>query len=84
MNLRHHLRVRLQAFASYCMTRAGIKEMQKEDKKNEEKESHNHPNITGEPSFHRQKKCVKPEEHAHSLHQRQQTHIDTKLAGEQR
>lgn len=29
MNLGHHLTVRLQAFASHCMTHAGIKETQK-------------------------------------------------------
>lgn len=29
MNLGHHLTVRLQAFASHCMTHAGIKDTQK-------------------------------------------------------
>lgn len=29
MNLGHHLTVKLQAFASYCMTHAEIKETQK-------------------------------------------------------
>lgn len=39
MNLGHHLTVRLQAFASYCMTRAEIKETQK-GREGDVKENH--------------------------------------------
>lgn len=69
MNLGHHLRVRLQAFASYCMTHAEIKETKKEAKEDEKEKSHNQKFTqkgvsTGKRDF------VKPEEHAHNSHQR--------------
>lgn len=72
MNLGHHLTVRLQAFASYCMTHAEFKK--KDTKRRNMKRGKINPIIiktsfknrvpTGKEGF------VRPEEHAHHSHQR--------------
>lgn len=69
MNLGHHLTVRLQAFASYCMAHAEIKETQKGSGRDvKEKKKKNH--IIIRTSFRKSTSTdrtdfVKPEEHAH-------------------
>lgn len=69
MNLGHHLTVRLQAFASYCMTHAEIKETQKGSER-DVKENH----IIIRTSFRKRASTdktdfVKPEEHAYHTQQ---------------
>lgn len=84
MNLGHHLTVRLQAFASHCMTYAEIKETQKGGER-DEKENH----IIIRTSFKKRASTgktdfVKPKERAHHSQQRDTTHWDAKPAGQSR
>lgn len=84
MNLGHHLTVRLQAFASYCMTHAEIKENTERKRERDVKENH----IIIRTSFRKRASTdktdfVKPEEHAHTQ-QRAMTYLDAKPRGQNR